>query len=54
MQYLGAAIGDHLYKEKFLRELVTNLNNQLLLLFKTAETEPKSAYAAYASGLKVN
>ena len=54
MRYLGAVIGNHLYKEKDVSELVTNLNNQLQLLSKISETEPQSAYAAFASGFKTD
>ena len=41
MQHLGAVIGNHLYKEEYVSELVTNLNDQLQLLSKIAETEPQ-------------
>ena len=36
-RHLGAAIGNHPYKEKYVNELVTNLNIQLRLLSKIAE-----------------
>ena len=45
-------IGNHLYKKKYVSELVSNLNDQLQLLSKIAETEPESAYAVFASGFK--
>ena len=38
MQHLGAVIENHVYKEKCVTELVTNLNNQLQLLSEIAET----------------
>ena len=40
MGHLGTVIGNHLYKEKYVSELVTNLNDQLQLLSKKAETQP--------------
>ena len=52
MRYTGAVIGNHLYKEKYVSEFITNLNDQLQLLSKIAETEPQSAYAAFVSGFK--
>ena len=52
MRHLGTVIGNHLYKEKYVSELVTNLNNQLQLLSKIAETGPQSAYATFVSGFR--
>ena len=52
MQHLGAVIGNYFCKESYVSELVTNLNSQLQLLSKIAETEPQSPYAAFASGFK--
>ena len=40
MRHLGAVIRNHPYKEKYVNELVTNLNNQLRLLSKIAKTKP--------------
>ena len=51
-RHLGAVIGNHPYKEKYVNELVTNLNNQLRLLSRIADWEPQSPYAAYVSGFK--
>ena len=53
MRHLGAVIRNHPYKEKYVNELVTNLNNQLRLLSKIAETKPQSAYAAFVRGFKI-
>ena len=39
MRHLAAVIGNHLYQEIYVGELVANLNNQLQLLLKIAETE---------------
>ena len=50
MRHLGAVIGNHFYKEKYVFALVTNLNDQLQLLSKIADTEPQSAYETFASG----
>ena len=50
--HLGAVIGNHPYKEKYVNDLVINLNNQLRALSKIAEAEPQLAYAAFASGFK--
>ena len=50
--HLGGVIGNHPYQQKYVNELVTNLNNQLWLLSKIAETKPQSAYAAFVSGFK--
>ena len=52
MRHLGSVIANYLYKEKDVSELVTNLNNQLQLMSKIAETKPQSAYAAFVSGFK--
>ena len=51
-RHLGPVIGNHPYKEKYVNELVTNLNSHLRLLSKIAETEPQSAYAAFVNGFK--
>ena len=53
MRHLGDVIRHNLYKEKYVSELVTNLNDQLQLLSKISETEPQSAYAAFANDLKI-
>ena len=53
MRQLGAVIRNHPYKEKYVNELVTNLNNQLRLLSKIAETKPQSAYAAFVRGFEI-
>ena len=37
MGHLRAVIGNQIYKEKYVGEFVTNLNNQLQLLSKIAE-----------------
>ena len=50
--HLGGVIGKHPYERKYVNELVTNLNNQLWLLSKIAETKPQSAYAAFVTGFK--
>ena len=47
MWHFGATIGNHLYKEKYVSDIVTNLNNKLQLLSKIAETQPQSSYAAF-------
>ena len=52
MRHRGAFIGNHPYKEKYVSELLNNLNNILQLLSKIAETESQSAYTAFASGFK--
>ena len=46
MKHLEAVIENHVYKERYVSELATNLDNQLQLLSKIAETEPQTAYAA--------
>ena len=54
MRHHRALIESHIYKEKYVIDLVTNLNNQLQVLSKVAETEPQSAYAAFVWVSKVN
>ena len=54
MQHHGGLTGSHIYKEKYVSELVTNLNNQLQVLSKIADTELQSAYAAFVRVSKVN
>ena len=49
MRHLGTVIGNHLYEEKNVNQLVTNINMRLQLLLKIAETEPQSAYVAFVS-----
>ena len=50
---LGTVIENHLYKEIYMGELVTNFNNQLQLLSKIAKrAEPQPVYAAFVSGFK--
>ena len=52
MRHLVAALGNYLYKQKYVSKIATNLNNQQQLLSKIAETKPKSAHAAFISGFK--
>ena len=54
MKHLEAVIENHVYKERYVSELATNLDNQLQLLSKIAETEPQTAYAAFVSSFKSN
>ena len=50
--HLGAVIGSNEYREEYLKDLVMDWNNQLVLLSSTAESEPQAAYSAFVSDFK--
>ena len=53
-RHLGAAIGNHPYKDKYVNELVTYLNNQPRLLSKIAEPSHNQHMQHSLVVLKVN
>ena len=48
----GAFIGSTEYREEYVKDLVKDWDNQLTTLSTIAETQPKAAYLAFASGCK--
>ena len=50
--HFGAVIGSAGYRDKYLKDLVKDWDNQLTILSIIAETQPLAAYLAFASGLK--
>ena len=51
-RHLGAVIGSNEYKKDYVDDKINSLVEQLKLLLKIAETEPQSAYSAFAAGFK--
>ena len=51
-RHLGAAIGDIEYKNDYLREKVTELLNQIIIMSQIATTEPQAVYAAFTYAFK--
>ena len=48
----GAVIGNTEYRDEYAKDLVKDWDNQLTTLSTIAETQPKAAYLAFASGCK--
>ena len=46
-RHLGAAHGDISFKEEYLQNEVQSWKNQLQILSKIAEIQPRSAYSTY-------
>ena len=51
-RHLGAVIGSNEYREEYVKDLVNDWNNQLVLLSSIAESQPQAAYFAFLSGFK--
>ena len=51
-RHLGAVIGSNEYRQEYLKDLVNNWNNQLVLLSSIAESQPQAAYSAFVSDFK--
>ena len=51
-RHLGAVIGSNEYREEYLKDLVNDWNNQLVLLSSIAESQPQTAYSAFVSHFK--
>ena len=51
-RHLGAVLGDISLKEEYLRNEVQSLKNQLEILLKIAEIQPRAPYSAYMFGFK--
>ena len=51
-RYLGAVIRSNEYREEYVKDLVNDWNNQLVLLSSIAESQPQAAYFAFLSGFK--
>ena len=51
-RHLGAVIGSNEYREEYLKDLVNDWNNQLVLLSSIAESQPQTAYSAFVSDFK--
>ena len=49
-RHLGAVLGDINLKEEYLRNEVQSLKNQLEILLKIAEIQPRAPYSAYMFG----
>ena len=51
-RHLDEFIGSNEYREEYVKDLVNDWNNQLILLSPIAESQPQVAYLAFASGFK--
>ena len=51
-KHLGTAIGIEDFKTSYVKSLVDNRIDQLKILSKSAESEPRSAYSAFVGGFK--
>ena len=51
-RHLGSVIGSNEYREEYLKDLVNDWNNQLVLLSSIAESQPQTAYSAFVSDFK--
>ena len=51
-RHLGAVIGSNKYREEYMKDLVNDWNNQLVLLSSIAESQPQTAYSAFVSDFK--
>ena len=51
-RHLGAVIGSNKYREEYMKDLVNDWNNQLVLLSSIAESQPQTAYSAFVSHFK--
>ena len=50
--HLSAVIGSTEYRDKYVKDLVKDWDNQLTILSTIAEIQPQAAYLAFASGFK--
>ena len=51
-KHLGAAIGSNKYREEYVKDIINDWNNQLILLSSIVKSEPQAAYSAFVSGFK--
>ena len=51
-RHLGAVIGSNKYREEYMKDLVNDWNNQLVLLSSIAESQPQTVYSAFVSDFK--
>ena len=52
IRQLGAVVGSTKYRDKYVKDLGKDWGNQLTILSTIAETQPQTAYLAFASGFK--
>ena len=51
-RHLDEFIGSNEYQKEYVKDLVNDWNNQLILLSPIAESQPQVAYLAFVSGFK--
>ena len=51
-RHLGAVIGSTEYRDKYVKDLVKDWDNQLTILSTIAESKPQAVYLAFANGFK--
>ena len=51
-RHLGAVIGSTEYRDKYVKDLVKDWDNQLTILSTIVETTPQTAYLAFANGFE--
>ena len=49
-RHLRATIGSKELRQKYIKSMVNNWNDQLIYLSKIAEMEPQAAYTAFIGG----
>ena len=53
-RHFGVVIGINEYRKEYLKDLINDWNNQLVLLLSIADSQPQAAYSAFVSDLEVN
>ena len=51
-RHLGAVIGSTEYRDKYVKDVVKDWDNQLTILSTIVETQPQAAYLAFTNGFK--
>ena len=51
-RHLGAVIRSNEYREEYMKDLVNDWNNQLVLLSSISESQPQTVYSAFVSDFK--
>ena len=49
---MNIVVGSNEYREEYVKDLVNDWNNQLVLLLSIAESQPQAACSAFVSGFK--
>ena len=52
-RHLGAVIGSAEYRDEYVKDLVKDWGNQLIILSTIAETQSQAAYTGFVCGFKI-